>query len=194
MHTGKTLWKRPAALEAIQHVMFLSYAQETLLITGTKNVSVDGKARVRYDLHAFDAGTGSSLWHNTQKPIPDHLIQGPHGEQVQHSAIVGETIYNTGFACHLRTGEPVEGWKWQKSGNCGTLSTSAACAFSRYANPRIFDLKTGRFAELTRVTRPGCWINVLPAGGMVLIPEASAGCICGYSLQTSVALVPRESP
>ena len=31
---------------------------------------------------------------------------------------------------------------------------------------------------------------VLLAGGLILMAEASSGCLCGYSLQTSLALVP----
>jgi len=192
MRTGKTLWKKPAELEAIQHVIFLNYAKETVVITGSKNVPVGDKERVRYDLHAFDAATGNRLWKTTQVPVPDHILQGPHGEQVQHSAIVGEVIYNTGFALDLRTGKPVDVWKWQKSDKCGVVSTSARCAFSRYSNPRMFDLKTGSYTSLTNVTRPGCWINIIPAGGLVLIPEASSGCTCYYSIQTSLALLPRD--
>jgi len=192
MASGKVLWKRPADLDQLQHVVFLSYAQETLLITGTKNVPVGDKQRVRYDLAAFDAATGDPLWQTTQTPIPDHILEGPHGEQVQHSAIVDDTVYNTGFAVRLQTGEPIAGWKWQKSDKCGVLSTSAHCAFSRYSNPRMFDLKTGRYWALTEVTRPGCWINIIPAGGLVLIPEASSGCTCYYSIQTSLALTPRD--
>jgi outer membrane protein assembly factor BamB len=193
LHSGKVAWRRPAPLQDLQHVIFLSYAKDLLVITGTRNVPVDGKERVRYELRAFDAASGAPRWHTTQTPVPDHLLQGPHGEQVQHSAIVGDAIYNTGFACQLQTGEPIPGWKWQKSPTCGTLSTSASCAFSRYGSPRMFDLRTGQFTELTQVTRPGCWINILPAGGLILIPEASAGCTCGYSIQTSLALVPRQS-
>jgi len=192
IQTGKILWKKPAALEALQHAIFMSYAKETLVVTGTKNVSVvDGK-RVRYDLCAFSAATGEPLWQTTQTPVPDHILDGPHGEQVQHSAIVGETIYSTGFACELRTGKPIAGWKWVKSEKCGTLSASASCLFSRFSNPRMFDLATGKFTSLTSVTRPGCWINIIPAGGLILIPEASSGCTCGYSIQTSLALVPRD--
>jgi hypothetical protein len=41
------------------------------------------------------------------------------------------------------------------------------------------------------VTRPGCWINIIPAGGLVIVPEGSSGCTCGYPLQMSLALVPR---
>jgi len=190
--SGEILWRKSGDFHEIQHILFLSYVKETLVATGTKNVLVEDKKRVRYDLSGFNAATGEVLWQTTQKPVPDHILDGPHGEQVQHSAIVGETIYNTGFALHLRTGQAIEGWKWQKSGKCGVLSTSAFCGFSRYSNPRMFDLKTGDYAPLTSVTRPGCWINMIPAGGLVLIPEASSGCTCYYSIQTSLALTPRD--
>lgn len=193
LSTGKVLWREPVDLARLQHMIFMSYAKDILVITGTRNVPLeDRKLRVRYDLWGFDAKTGKQLWQTTQVPTPDHILQGPHGEQVQHSAIVGDVIYNTGFAVRLQTGEPMEVWKWKKSGHCATLSTSARCAFSRYGPARMFDLASGEYNDLTKVTRPGCWINTLPAGGLVLIPEASAGCICGYSLQTSLAVVPRS--
>jgi outer membrane protein assembly factor BamB len=193
LSSGKPAWKKPVDLAALQHVVFLSCADGRLVVTGTRNALVEGSKRVRYDLWAFDAASGDLLWKTTQTPVPDHILQGPHGEQVQHSAIVGDAIYNTGFACSLATGRPLDGWKWQKSGNCGTLSTSARCGFSRFSTPRMFDLATGQATDLTKVSRPGCWINILPAGGLVLIPEQSAGCTCGYSIQTSLALRPRDA-
>ncbi len=191
VQSGKVLWRKSAGLEAIEHIVYLSYAHDKLLVTGTRNVAVQGGRRVRYDLAVFAADTGDRLWRNTQTPVPDQILEGPHGEQVQHPAIVGEVIYGNGFACKLATGEPIDGWKWQKSGHCGTLSTSAACAFSRYDNPWMFDLKTGAHTVLSTTTRSGCWINIIPAGGLILIPEASAGCTCGYPIQTSLALAPR---
>jgi len=190
--TGDVLWRKPAELEELEHIVFLSYARETLVVTGTKNVTVGEKEKVRYDLSAYDAATGKRLWKSTQTPVPDHILQGPHGEQVQHSALVGGTIYNTGFSLDLKTGRPTDGWRWQKSDKCGAVSTSSFCAFSRYSNPRMFDLGSGEYRALSNVTRPGCWINIIPAGGQVLIPEASSGCSCYYSIQTSIALTPRD--
>lgn len=191
IRSGKVLWRTPAELEAIEHVVYLSYARGKLLVTGTRNARVENSRRVRYDLAAFDADTGQALWRNTQTPVPDNILEGPHGEQVQHPAIVGEVVYGSGFACHLNTGQPLDGWKWRKSGNCGTLSTSATCGFSRYDNPRMFDLKSGEHTVLTTAIRSGCWINIIPAGGLILIPEASAGCTCGHPIQTTVAMIPR---
>ena len=196
MKTGTTLWKRPADLQALQHIVYLSCARDTVVVTGTRNVEIEGKMRVRYDQHIFDAVTGKPLWSRAQTPIPEHILGGDHGEQVQHPAIVGDVVYGTGFASDLRTGDKYGGWKWSKSKKCGTISTSANSLFSRYAsalNPYMFDLETGRETALTAITRPGCWINIIPAGGLVLIPEASSGCTCGdpYSIQTSLALSPR---
>ncbi|MBT3289302.1 MAG: hypothetical protein HN380_18310, partial [Victivallales bacterium] len=63
--------------------------------------------------------------------------------------------------------------------------------FSRQGGrPTIANLATGKQIPLTLVTRPSCWINTLPAGGLVLIPEGSSGCTCGYSIQTTLALAP----
>jgi outer membrane protein assembly factor BamB len=191
IRTGKVLWRKPAELEAIEHILYLSYARGKLLVSGTRNALVEEKRRVRYDLAAFDAASGKRLWRNTQTPVPDHILQGPHGEQVQHPAIVGDVIYGTGFACNLSTGAAVDVWKWKKSNHCGTVSTSINCAFSRYDHPRMFDLKSGTHTVLDNAVRPGCWINIIPAGGLILVPEASAGCTCGYPIQTSIALIPR---
>jgi len=190
LRSGRVLWRETVDFRNLQHIIFLSYAKDLLVISGTKNVKVDGGERVRYDLCAFDARTGKPRWQTTQTPVPDHIIQGGHGEQVQHPAIVGDVIYTTGIACRLQTGESIEGWKWKKSGNCGILSASANCLFSRYSLPRMFDAQTGDYLDLTKAARPGCWINMIPAGGLILMAEASSGCLCGYPLQTSLALVP----
>lgn len=193
LQTGKETWRTSVDLSSLENVVFMSHADDTLVVSGSKNTKVEGgeKPRVRYDLWAFDAPVGKLLWNSTQTPVPDHILQGPHGEQVQHSAIVGGVIHNTGFACHLRSGKPYDGWKWQKSDKCGILSASANCVFSRFVTPRMFSIQSGEYLPLTSVTRPGCWINILPAGGLVLIPEASSGCTCYFPIQTSIALAPR---
>jgi len=41
--------------------------------------------------------------------------------------------------------------------------------------------------------RLGCWINAVPANGLVMIPEASAGCVCLFSIASTIVLEPREA-
>jgi hypothetical protein len=38
--------------------------------------------------------------------------------------------------------------------------------------------------------RPGCWINVIPAGGLLLMPDATDRCTCSYLIKTSIVLQP----
>ncbi|MFA7173064.1 MAG: PQQ-binding-like beta-propeller repeat protein [Kiritimatiellia bacterium] len=204
LKNGKTLWSKEVDLSLIKHILYMSYASETLVVTGSRYVGVDPSEtkgrpkpeqfeRVRYDLFAFDAASGAFKWHKTATPNYDHILDGGHGEQVQHPAIANGIVYGPDFAFHLETGAQYEGWKWKKSRRCATLSMSRHCAFSRFAKedlPYIFDLETGTLKPLSVATRPGCWINTIPAGGMILIPEASAGCTCPYPIQTSLALTP----
>jgi hypothetical protein len=35
-------------------------------------------------------------------------------------------------------------------------------------------------------------INIVPACGLVLVPEASSGCSCEYPIQCSFALIPQR--
>ena len=38
--------------------------------------------------------------------------------------------------------------------------------------------------------KPSCWISQIPAGGLWLAPEGSAGCTCAYPIRSTVALRP----
>jgi hypothetical protein len=87
-------------------------------------------------------------------------------------------------------------WTIRRPGHsCGTMSGANGCLFFRANNPTLLDLTTGssgdRFTKLAP-SRAGCWINIIPACGLVLIPEASASCVCHYALQTSMAFRPRR--
>ena len=38
--------------------------------------------------------------------------------------------------------------------------------------------------------RPGCWINFIPAGGLLLVPEASSGCTCPFPIVCTTVFKP----
>jgi hypothetical protein len=40
--------------------------------------------------------------------------------------------------------------------------------------------------------RLGCWINAIPGNGLVMIPEASAGCVCLFSIASTVVMEPKS--
>jgi outer membrane protein assembly factor BamB len=181
---GREAWRQQPDLKALKHALYLSYANDTVVVTGTHSANNAAK----YELWAFNAPDGQPLWHVTED---DNVRMTGHGEQEQHPAIVGNIVYTDPRAFDLRTGKQVQGWQWQSGGHtCGTISTSVNCVFNRGGQPVVTDLATGQQKRLTEVTRPGCWISIIPAGGLVLIPETSSGCGCAYAIQTSITLTP----
>lgn len=52
------------------------------------------------------------------------------------------------------------------------------------------DLLRGKGTENFGGLRPGCWINAIPAGGLVLLPDYTSRCVCSYLNKATVALQP----
>lgn len=191
MNSGKLLWRRPIDLSAIQHNVYISYAEGKLAVVGSHNSGTKKEtSNVLYSVHVLEAKNGFHVWQTTQKQSTK--IGGDHGEQDHHPVIVGNKLYCEPFAYDLHTGKPIVGWNWENKHRrgCGTISASASSFFFRKSNPTMFDLASNQYSKVTTSTRPGCWINMIPAGGLLLIPEASSGCTCNYAVQTSLAFLP----
>ncbi len=117
--------------------------------------------------------------------------------------IVGDTIVIEPRACDLRTGKikmrthPVTGkqvpWEFLRPGHsCGVTSASADALFYRSYCAATVGLTDDSGVSLFGGIRPGCWINMIPAGGVMLMPEASSGCTCSFPLRCSMALMPKS--
>lgn len=185
--TGETVWDRQIGFP-YRHAMFLSLSGGKLLAVGSYNLD-DG---CYYGLYCYDAETGGDVWNNRFRYTATK--NGEHGEQDQHPVIVGDMVYTRPYAFNLNTGEQ-RAFNLDRGGHgCGTISGSAFWLFGRGGNPRMYPLD-GTGAEnipLSLVNRPGCYINMIAVGGLVLIPESSSGCSCGYPIQTSMAFIPRQ--
>jgi outer membrane protein assembly factor BamB len=192
--TGGTIWRRPFRFP-YEHIMFLNYAENTLLFTGTYNK----ENHVNYGLFAFTADSGEEKWQTDYIGLNAAGTEpfgtgGEHGEQWQHPVINGRTLYSRPYAFDLRTGEKKQYYVYRGGGGCGGLTGSAYYLYGRGSNPRMYPIEVDstRGIQLTQVTRPGCWLNIIPAGGLILVPESSSGCTCEYSLQSSLAFAPRD--
>jgi len=188
------VYERPVQLP-FEHILFLNYAHNTVLISGSFNTG----NRVRYGLFAFHADSGKPKWQTDylamdirgDEPSP---TDGTHGEQWQHPVILGDRIYSRPYDFDLHTGLKGAKTIYRGGHGCGGWTASAHYLYGRGGNPRRYDLSldSTQGEPLTQASRPGCWLNVIPAGGLVLVPESSSGCTCSYPLQTSLAFVPRE--
>jgi outer membrane protein assembly factor BamB len=157
-------------------VFFLGYKNETIVITRSPG---------EFQLTTIDASTGKHRWEERHVWEQSH-----HGGHRRHPVIMDDVVYQQPHAYDLRTGKK----KWSTDcfgGNCGTLSACNSMMFSRLSSfPRLIDLRDGASTEnLVEVTRPVCWINIIPAGGMILVPEAGSGCSCTYPMHASMAFL-----
>lgn len=188
--TGKVAWQKtlPQA-KRIQHIAYLAYAQDMLFLVGSRN----HEKKVWYDVYGMSAADGEVKWMKTQNN--NMVTNGDHGEQDMHPVIVGDTIYTEPYAYQIKTGEPAVNWNWRakKRRGCGNISASARTFFFRQQTASMYDLASGAYEPVTQITRPGCWINMIPAGGLLLVPESSSGCSCDFAIQTSLAFIPVEA-
>ncbi|MDT8300478.1 MAG: PQQ-binding-like beta-propeller repeat protein [Sedimentisphaerales bacterium] len=185
--TGEVLFKEKIDVSNFKEPVYINYAKDILLISGSR---LDGRA-IHYYYNGHDARSGKLLWqadHNTNL-----AIDGSHGEYNRHPTIIDESVYAWPYKYDLKTGKKIEGWEFNRQGHgCGGVSASGQCLFWRGGNPWMYDLgPDGGPRQLNKVSRPGCWINIIPAGGLVLIPESSSGCTCSFPIQTSMAFVPK---
>jgi outer membrane protein assembly factor BamB len=194
--TGETVWQKPYSFP-FEQIMFLSYAKNVLLTTGSFNKGKD----VNYALYAFDGDTGKELWQKSYtggnsrwQQTKKSSIGGSHGEQWQHPVIIEDTVYLPPHNFDLFTGKIGNLELTRGGGGCGGLSGSASNLFARGSNPKIYDISGGSQSgdPITRVSRPGCWINIIPAGDLISIPESSSGCTCDYPVQTSFVFVSKN--
>ena len=180
--TGKLVWEENMEFEQRTPVFFSTYKEDTLMLLRSSTKS--------FDLRAIDAKSGKPMWDREHGWENDN-----HGAHRRHPVIIGDVVYQQPRAYDLKTGE--EKWSTSKvgvGGNCGTLSASSSMLFSRLSNyPGFIDLGQEMNKEnLVEITRPGCWINIIPVGGMVLVPEAGSGCSCEYSIHASMGFLPRK--
>jgi outer membrane protein assembly factor BamB len=185
--TGQVIYRKKIDVTSFEEPVYLNYAKGILLFSGSRLA----KGIVHYYYQGYAAGSGRFLWkadHGTNLNT-----DGEHGEYNRHPTIIEDTVYAWPYAYELKTGRRIEGWEMDRRGHgCGGVSASAQALFWRGGNPWMYDLGPGGGPQrLTSSTRQGCWINIIPAGGLALIPESSSGCTCGFALQTSLAFIPQ---
>jgi outer membrane protein assembly factor BamB len=140
-------------------------------------------------LVALCANTGEQLW-------------ARDANYRHRPVIIGDTVLAEPWAFDITTGEqqtrrhPLTGaktpWQFLRPGHhCGAISACPGTLLMRSGFTAYYDLREDSGIRHFAGHRLGCWINGIPADGLALMPEASAGCICLFPIVCSVALEPR---
>ncbi|TWU14044.1 Outer membrane protein assembly factor BamB [Symmachiella macrocystis] len=175
LQTGEKLWEQPTDLSDASRVIYLVHTDDTLAVTGSSN----GK----YHIWAFNNKEGKPLWKESFAMKKDD-----HGGAIQHPVAVGSTLYCELRGYNLRTGK-LERTDLPQRRGCGTMAASNYAFFYRHRFHGMWDLETNTQSEFQGI-RGGCWLGQIPAAGLMLAPESSAGCSCTHSIQISVGYIP----
>jgi hypothetical protein len=144
----------------------------------------------RRRLVVLDAGKGDKLWakdaNYRHRPITigNEIIAEPWS----YDLYTGEQKMRT----HPLTGEQTP-WMFARPGHhCGAISATPNMMFFRSKYTAFYNRDTDQGTEHFAGQRLGCWINTIPANGLVMIPEASAGCVCLFSIASTIVFEPRS--
>jgi outer membrane protein assembly factor BamB len=138
-------------------------------------------------LCAFSAQNGKLLWKI------DNRISNP--------VLTDGTVY-MGNTRELRTGkqvfrrDPLSGLEVPFTigggGGCARFSGSPNLLMKRSGSLGFVDLRQRSGLYHYPNVRASCWVNMIPACGLVLVPEGSSSCPCAYNYKTSIAFMPAE--
>lgn len=171
--SGKIVWKRD---EGIYGTTLAVSDSHGVVVMSYQNTAFKLDSEIGGRLTAFSADSGEILWDQKAK-------------YQSRLTLMDRTVVADGGAWDLVSGEP-RAWNFERSYGCGVLTAGKEMLFFRSATLGYFDVKENDKVQNFGGVRPGCWINAIPAGGLVLVPDASAGCSCSYLNRSWFALEP----
>jgi len=143
------------------------------------------KPTLHYAVEVMNSSNGKITWkHGFDTGRHTNLT---HGEQDLHPVIVGGRLIVEPKVFNLADGKILFSFVRHSGGGCGAISASSNKLYYRAGHPAEFNLESKKQHWITKSTRPGCWINMIPANGLLLVPEGSSGCICSFPVQASMA-------
>ena len=175
--SGKKLWEKSLGVPKGIVVFYMSYGSEKLFITSS--------ASNKYNIVAFDARNGNSLWNAGHNWPSDN-----HSGHMQHPVVVGNSIYLEPCGYDINDGRRTTD-KMGRHEGCATYMAISDALIYRGKGRQIamWDMNTNKVTAW-RSLRPSCWLSTIAADGMLLFPEGGGGCSCANWLQTSLGLVP----
>lgn len=198
--SGDRLWEKPVEVTGASGganwcSLGSIYNQDVLLLFG---VFLDGHYWTQFLAGQFESrrvvalsgADGGLLW---EKPI---------GYRVR-PVVVGDTLHAEPWAYDLRTGKqktrvhPVTGreepWQFARPGHhCGCPAAAPHTMLFRSYTLGWYDLDNDFGTQHFGGQRPGCWINFIPANGLLMVPEASSGCMCPFPNMCTAVFKSRE--
>jgi len=173
MDNGKVAWK---SSDNIYGTMLALSEKHDVLLMAYQDTRFKLVSEVGGRMAAFRASNGEWLW-----DVEAHYASRP--------ILNDSTIYAQPGAWDLISGRKKE-FHFERSYGCGIVAGSVHLLSFRSATLGYRDLLSDKGTVNYGGIRPGCWINTIPATGLLLVPEASNRCVCSYLIKATIALQP----
>jgi outer membrane protein assembly factor BamB len=186
--SGKLLWETEDVAPTHNSVWAKDGVVLTTIQPYSRAMEDRQVAKVGGGARAYDGTNGKPLWQvdEVHKCSPV-LVNG-----IAHLP----AAYNLHSGQPVRTTDPLSGKRTQYQPDmpraCSVLSASPNLLMSRSGSLGFYDLATRNITYNYPILRASCWINMIPAGGLVVVPEGSSSCVCAYNYKTSMALIHAE--
>ncbi len=171
---GTKKWEKQHDIREYANCLYTTVKDGVMVLSGSKG---------SYKLEGFNTQNGTRMWDQGFAWARDH-----HGGKIQHPVVFSGKVFAENKVFDLKTGETLQIPIPSRRG-CGTMSASADNLFFRDHNHGSYNPET-RERNNWDALRGGCWLNMIPAGGLLLTPEASSGCSCNNPIQTTAAFRP----
>jgi len=199
--TGEKLWAHPVDVTDCSDIgtgggkLTMMFADGKLVLCGANanghywQQFIEGEFK-RRRLLVLSADDGYKLWAKDANYRHRPIVIGEKilAEPWMFDLETGEQITRP----HPVTGQPVP-WSIMRTGHhCGMLTASdSGMLLFRSGATGFADLNADDGIRHFGGHRLGCWINAIATQGLVMIPEASAGCVCQFSISSTIVLEPR---
>ena len=175
INDGKIAWE---SSDNIYGTMLAFSAEHDMLLMSYQDTRFKLVSEIGGRMAGLRASDGKQLWDVAAKYASRPILNG-------------STIYAQPGAWDLLTGQKKD-FQLDRSYGCGILAGSRNLLAFRSATLGYRDLLSERPTDNYGGIRPGCWINTIPAGGLLLMPEATNRCVCSYLIKATIALQPMQ--
>lgn len=193
--SGKVLWKKSGNI--FGSMLALSEKHDALLMAHAGQPMRYLKSDRGKGMVVFRASTGDTLWeeqvaYSIRPVVVDRVVITQIGNS--------RTKDFSPCAWDLLSGEPKaranpvsgrgEAWIFGNLIRCGLFSASNNVLLYRAWRTCCVDLRSDQGFTIIPGFRVGCWLNILPVGGIVLLPDNVPNCFCNFMHRTGIALAP----
>jgi outer membrane protein assembly factor BamB len=177
--SGKKKWQNDK--EIYGTLLCADSKSQTLLMTYSFT-SWKLPSEVGGKMTAFDMFSGKLRWQ--QK-----TVKGGYSKR-SRPVLLGKRIFMEPAVYDISTGKVLD-MKINRTYGCGLNTACKNLLLLRSGTLGFIDLNNPKRIENYGGIRSGCWINVIPVGGMILMPDYTERCSCSYLIKSSIALSER---